>query len=139
LIVINYDDPSIINVDEANSLANGVTVAVRRLFDTGYNSALMNFLGFGLGAQIMARASRRIQTESNRLHIVGRLTGLEPFVLGPVEVVGIGRLSSADAQFVETVHTDGTGNRGDTGSNGHVSFFVNGANQVRNKLLCSKI
>lgn len=101
-----------------------------RLFDHGYNSALMNFLGFGMGGQIMARASRRIQAETNRRHIVGRLTGLEPFVLGPVEVVGIGRLSAADAQFVETVHTDDSGNRGDIGSNGHVAFFVNGASQV---------
>lgn len=107
-----------------------MTVAHIRLFDHGYPSARMNFLGFGLGAQIMARASRRIQTETNRRHIVGRLTGLEPFVLGPVEAVGIGRLSAADAQFVESVHTDNSGNRGDLGSTGHVSFFVNGASQV---------
>lgn len=86
----------------------------------------MNFIGFGLGGQIMARASRQVQGQSSRRHIVGRLTGLEPLNLGPVNSITIGSLSSADAQFVESIHTDGNGQRGNLESNGHVAFFVNG-------------
>lgn len=82
----------------------------------------MNFIGFGLGGQIMARASRQVQGQSSRRHIVGRLTGLEPANLGPINSITIGTLSSADAQFVESIHTDGNGQRGDLESNGHVRF-----------------
>jgi hypothetical protein len=92
----------------------------------GYNSGLMTYLGFGLGAQILARASRQVQGTTGRRHIIARVTGLEPEILGPIAGVQIGRLSSADAQFVESIHTDASGNRGDAESNGHVSFFVNG-------------
>jgi pancreatic triacylglycerol lipase len=93
----------------------------------------MSYLGFGLGAQILARASRQVQNQSSRRHIIARLTGLEPETLGPVAGLQIGRLSSADAQFVESIHTDGNGQRGDLESNGHVSYFINGGvNQVRN-------
>jgi pancreatic triacylglycerol lipase len=95
------------------------------LFNNGYNSGNTNFLGFGLGAQILARASRRVQASTSRRHIVGRLTGLDPAGLGPINGVTIGRLSSADAQFVESIHTEGS-NRGDLESVGHVSYFVNG-------------
>lgn len=93
----------------------------------------MTYLGFGLGAQILARASRQVQGQTSRRHIIARVTGLEPEILGPLAGVQIGRLSSADAQFVESIHTDGNGQRGDLTSNGHVSFFVNGGvNQVIN-------
>jgi hypothetical protein len=125
-IVVNYDDTAVINTDEANSLALGITTSNIRLFDNGYNSGSMTFLGYGLGAQIMARASRQVQGQTGRRHIIGRLTGLEPETLGPINGITIGRLSSADAQFVESIHTDGNGQRGDLESNGHVSFFVNG-------------
>jgi Lipase len=95
------------------------------LFDIENNSGQTALLGFALGAQIMARASRLVQNQSSRRHIVGRLTGLDPWALGPVTSITIGRLSSADAQFVESIHTEGS-NRGDLESNGHVWFFVNG-------------
>lgn len=92
----------------------------------------MNFVGFGMGGIIMARASRQVQGQTSRRHVVGRLTALEPFNLGPITQVTIGRVSSADAQFVETIHTDGNGQRGEAASTGHVSFFVNGGiDQVR--------
>lgn len=85
----------------------------------------MNLLGFSLGAQILARASRRIQAISNSRFVVGRLTGLDPSNLGPISGVRIGRLSAADAQWVESVHTESP-NRGDHGSFGHVHFYING-------------
>lgn len=85
----------------------------------------MNLLGFSLGAQIMARASRQVQSRSSRRHIINRLTGLDPWNLGPISGITVGTLSSADAQWVETIHTENP-NRGDHGSRGHVAFFVNG-------------
>lgn len=95
------------------------------LFENGYSSGLTSLLGFSLGAQILARSSRQIQTQSSRRHIIGRLTGLDPWALGPINSLTIGTLSSADAQWVESIHTEGSG-RGDHDSRGHVSFFVNG-------------
>jgi hypothetical protein len=85
----------------------------------------MNLLGFSLGAQIMARASRQVQSQSNRNHIIGRLTGLDPWSLGPITSITVGRLSSADAQWVESIHTEGN-QRGDHESRGHVWFMING-------------
>ena len=85
----------------------------------------MNLLGFSLGAQIMARASRQVQSRSSRRHIISRLTGLDPYNLGAISGITIGSLSSTDAQWVESIHTESS-NRGDHGSRGHIAFFVNG-------------
>lgn len=102
LIVVLYDDPQAINTDNANAIATGIVQSNVRLFDMGYNSGQMTFLGFRLGAQILARASRQVQGQTNRRHIIGRLTGLEPETLGPVTSITVGTLSSSDAQFVES-------------------------------------
>ncbi|CAG9801918.1 unnamed protein product [Chironomus riparius] len=125
LIVVHYFSMESIHTDNAVALSDSLATAFTRFFDTGYNSGFMNFVAHGLGAQIMARASRLIQSRSNFRHVIGRLTGLDPASMGPVATIQIGRLSSADAQFVETIHTDGTLN-GDHLSFGHVSFFPNG-------------
>ncbi|CAG9801916.1 unnamed protein product [Chironomus riparius] len=124
-IVIFYDNLNTISTGEANALAEGITVNLLEIFDRGYNSGLMNLLGFSLGAQIMARASRQVQSRSNRRHIVSRLTGLDPWNLGAISSITVGRLSSSDAQWVESVHTESS-NRGDHESRGHIAFFVNG-------------
>ncbi|CAG9801919.1 unnamed protein product [Chironomus riparius] len=124
-VVVAYEDSSIVNTDNAVDLAEGIAEALIRLFDTGLNSGSMNLLGFSLGAQILARASRRLQTITSRRHIVGRLTGLDPWNMGPIVAVRVGRLSSADAQWVESIHTENP-NRGDHESFGHVQFFFNG-------------
>lgn len=86
---------------------------------------MMNLIGWSLGAQIMGRTSRRVSAISARRHIIGRLTGLDPIQLGLISGSRIGRLSSADAQWVESVHTEGN-SRGDHGSHGHIWFMVNG-------------
>lgn len=96
------------------------------IFDRGYNSGFMSAIGFGLGAHIMARACRQVSSQSQRRHICGRLTGLDPIDLFLHNSVTIGRLTANDAQFVETVHTEGN-SIGDHDSRGHVAFFVNGA------------
>jgi hypothetical protein len=107
------------------TFASAIAQSLINLCEFGYNSALLNLIGNGLGAQLMARASRTIQTDSSRRHVVGRLTGLDPLSLGTISVLQIGRISPSDAQWVETVHTDGT-TIGDHESRGHVHFFVNG-------------
>lgn len=109
----------------ASGLGDSVGDALNNLFNSGYNSGFMNLVGFSIGAQIMARASRRVQDRSNRRNVIGRLTGLDPFDLGIISSVTVGRLSSADAQLVESVHTEGV-SIGDHESQGHVAFFVNG-------------
>ncbi|XP_070498560.1 lipase member H-B-like [Chironomus tepperi] len=124
-IVVVYDDVATIGTDNANALAAGISSSLINLFDNGYSSGLMNLLGFSLGAQILARSSRQVQNQSSRRHIIGRLTGLDPWSLGPINSITIGTMSSADAQWVESIHTEGA-QRGDLESRGHVSFFVNG-------------
>jgi hypothetical protein len=81
-------------------------------------------LGFGLGAQIVARSARLLRN-ANSQHLIGRLSGLDPGFLGPINAITIGRLNSGDAQWVESIHTEGS-QRGDHESRGHVQFFVNG-------------
>lgn len=95
------------------------------IFDRGYNSGRMSAIGFGLGAHIMARSCRHVSSQSQRRHICGRLTGLSPTDLFITNGLTIGRLSATDAQFVETVHTEGN-SIGDHDSRGHVAFFPNG-------------
>lgn len=77
-----------------------------RLFDQGYSPAQMHLVGFSLGAQIMSLTSRAVRTFSNSRHVIGRLTGLDPGQLG-AWTNSLGRLSSGDAAFVDTIHTEG--------------------------------
>lgn len=79
----------------------------------------MNLIGWSLGAHIVARGSRNVPNQSSRRHIVGRLTGLNPLDLGPINTISIGRFTFTDAQFVESIHTE-SNSRGDPESNGHV-------------------
>ncbi|CAG9801917.1 unnamed protein product [Chironomus riparius] len=124
-VMIHYDNANTISTGNSVDLAAGISDSLLFLFNSGYNSGLMSLIGHGLGAQIMARASRNVQTDSNRRHIIGRLTGLDPLDIGLITGLTLGRLSSIDAQWVESVHTE-SGSFGDLGSNGHIAFFVNG-------------
>lgn len=65
----------------------------------------MHLVGFSLGAQIQSLASRAVRTQSSNRFTVGRLTGLDPGQLGAFENL-LGRLSSTDASFVDTIHTE---------------------------------
>jgi Lipase len=85
----------------------------------------MHLIGFSLGAQVQAVASRNVQQRSGRRHIVGRLTGLDPGQVPSVWIPFVGRLGSADAQFVDSIHTEAVG-FGEHESAGHVQFMVNG-------------
>lgn len=107
------------------ALAQGITTSIINFCDNGYPIALVNFLGFGLGAQIMGRASRQIPGQSQQRYVIPRLTGLDPFSLGIIAGNQIGRISQTDALFVETIHTE-SNSRGDNSNRGHVWYFVNG-------------
>lgn len=54
----------------------------------------------------MSLTSRAVRTFSNNVHTVGRLTGLDPGQLG-AHLATLGRLSSTDATFVDSIHTEG--------------------------------
>ncbi|XP_070509788.1 pancreatic triacylglycerol lipase-like [Chironomus tepperi] len=133
-IVIWYQDNNVVSTGNAITLASAIAQSLINFCEFGYNSALINLIGGGLGAQILARTSRTVQDNSNRRHVVGRLTGLDPQSMGAISVIQIGRLSPADAQWVETIHTDGT-SLGDHDSRGHVHFFVNGGT---NQPMCTQ-
>lgn len=85
----------------------------------------MNLVGFGLGGQIVGRASRRVQQQSDRRFVLGRITALNPLQMGNIATNNIGRLAPGDAAFVETIFTE-TNQHGDFGSRGDVWFMVNG-------------
>jgi hypothetical protein len=102
-----------------------VSSALITFLENGYPADDLNLVGFALGAQLIARASRRVQERTSRRFIVGRLTGLEPIQLGLIPGNNIGRLGTNDAAFVESIHTEGNQN-GDHSSRGHIWFMVNG-------------
>ncbi len=96
-----------------------------KFVEAGVPSSRLHLVGFSLGAQIQAIASRNVQNLTNRRVVVGRLTGLDP---GQVHLTpSLGRLSSEDAAFVDTIHTESS-MFAEHLSAGHVSYFVNGGN-----------
>lgn len=125
-------------------MGEAIARALNGLFDQGYNPANMHLVGFSLGAQIMSLTARSVRSFSNNRHNVGRLSGLDPGQLGVWEGP-LGRLSSSDAAFVDSIHTEGktiknliyfkilnkffqhpANGFGDHNSRGHVAFFPNG-------------
>lgn len=112
-------------IANAREIGDNLANAYIRLADAGMPAARLHLVGFSLGAQIQAIASRTVQTRTNRRLVVGRLTGIDPGQVTAVLVPLIGRLSASDAAFVDSIHTEANG-FGDHQSVGHVSFFVNG-------------
>lgn len=112
-------------ITNAREIGDELASAYIRLIDNGVPAANFHLIGFSLGAQIHAIASRTVQSRTNRRLVVGRLTGLDPGQIQTVLIPLIGRLSSADAAFVDSVHTESVG-FGDSQSIGHVSYQVNG-------------
>lgn len=123
--LIDYRLPTLNNANNALDIGSNLADAYVRLCDAGIHPNRLHLVGFSLGAQIQAIASRNVQARTNRRIVVGRLTGLDP---GQVhQVPQLGRLSSNDAAFVDTIHTESIG-FGEHESIGHVGYFVNGGN-----------
>ena len=112
-------------VTNAREIGDALADSYIRLCDAGVPAARLHLVGFSLGAQIQAIASKTVQTRTNRRLVVGRLTGLDPGQIQAVLIPLIGRLSASDAAFVDSIHTEGVG-FGDHQSIGHVNFMVNG-------------
>jgi pancreatic lipase-related protein 2 len=127
-ILIFYDNLTTNTVANARSLGNALADAYIRLCDAGQAANRLHLIGFSLGAQIQAIASRNVQSNTRRRLTVGRLTGLDPGQIQSVLIPLTGRLSSSDAAFVDSIHTEGVG-FGDHQSVGHVSYWVNGGVQ----------
>lgn len=92
--------------------------------DAGYEKSKIEIVGFSLGAQIGALVARSIPNFT-------RLTGLDPGQVPNIPFTGnpVGKaLSSTDALFVMTIHTE-TDSFGDKNSLGHVNGWFNGANR----------
>lgn len=84
----------------------------------GYDLSKLEIVGYDLGAQIGALTARSIP-------FFPRLTGLDPaFIVYPMNKA----LSSSDAVFVITIHTEKR-SFGDEGSVGHLNGWFNGAEQ----------
>lgn len=124
-IFIFYDNLTTNTVANARAIGDALAAAYIRLCDNGVPASRLHLVGFSLGAQIQAIASRNVQTLTNRRLVVGRLTGLDPGQIQDTLIRFTGRLSSADAAFVDSIHTEGVG-LGDHQSIGHVSYWVNG-------------
>ncbi|KAL5290533.1 hypothetical protein ACFFRR_010105 [Megaselia abdita] len=89
-----------------------------------------HLVGFSLGAQMSGVIGRTIQLNG---FILPRITGLEPagpfFSQFPSKAFHKG-LSSMDAAFVDSIHTD-TGFYGTIYNSGHVDFFPNGGRRIQ--------
>lgn len=86
-----------------------------KLLDAGLNLSKLELVGFSIGAQIAGFAARIVKSSSR--YIVPRVVGLEPAKFAPIN------LSSADADFVVTIHTGNV--FGESSVVGHANFWVN--------------
>ena len=127
-ILIFYDRLTTNTVANARSIGDALADAYIRLCDAGQAPTRLHLVGFSLGAQIQAIASRNVQNITEGRIVIGRLTGLDPGQIQSVLIPITGRLSSSDAAFVDSIHTEGVG-FGDHLSIGHVSYWVNGGVQ----------
>jgi Lipase len=127
-IWIFYDNLTTNTVNSARAIGDALASAYIRLCDAGQAPDRLHLIGFSLGAQIQAIASRNVQSRTNRRLVIGRLTGLDPGQIQSALIPLTGRLSANDAAFVDSIHTEGVG-FGDHQSVGHVSYWVNGGVQ----------
>ena len=124
-VLIYYLSATTNIITNAREIGDALADSYIRLLDNGVPANNLHLVGFSLGAQIQSIASRQVLSRTNRRLVVGRLTGLDPGQIQTVLIPLIGRLSSTDAAFVDSVHTEGVG-FGDHLSIGHVAYFVNG-------------
>ena len=120
--LIFYDNLSTNTVANARAIGDALAGAYIRLCDAGQAAARLHLVGFSLGAQIQAIASRNVQSQTNRRLVIGRLTGLDPAQIQSILQPLTGRLSQNDAAFVDSIHTEGV-RLGDHESQGHAAFF----------------
>ncbi|CRK93118.1 CLUMA_CG006613, isoform A [Clunio marinus] len=123
IVLIYYTSVTTNAITNARELGGALADCYIRLADNGFPISRLHLVGFSLGAQIQAFASRNVQGRTNNRLVVGRLTGLDPGQIQAPLIPLVGRLSSSDAAFVDSVHTEGVG-FGDHQSIGHISFAL---------------
>ncbi|KAA2237613.1 hypothetical protein F0L74_32750 [Chitinophaga agrisoli] len=124
-------DYNVIVVDWSSFSLSTYSTAVMAV--TGVGSSIATFLknlklplnkvhivGFNLGAHVAGVTGRNLEGK------VARITGLDPSARDWEN--NVLRLGTNDAQYVEVIHTDGSGvNKNGLGvAIGHIDFFVNG-------------
>lgn len=124
-VLIYYLSAATNVITNTRELGGALADAYISLADNGYPVARIHLVGFSLGAQVQAFASRNVQGRTNRRLVIGRLTGLDPGQIQAALIPLVGRLGAADAAFVDSIHTEGVG-FGDHLSIGHVFYMVNG-------------
>lgn len=93
IIMVIYDDPTVISDGNAEALSAVVADAMRRIFANNYDATLMHLLGKGVGANILSQAGSRVIQNG---HAISRLSSLNPT-----------RIQAAAAMFMDTVFTEG--------------------------------
>ncbi|XP_035213030.1 pancreatic lipase-related protein 2-like [Stegodyphus dumicola] len=126
IITVNYAQYPSYSVAIANARGLGAQIALLIQFiqkTYGYPAEKFHLVGHSLGAQICAYAGERI-------HNLGRITGLDPGGPGYENRPDVVILDASDALFVDVIHTnpgriiiDGLGTVEDVG---HVNFWPAG-------------
>lgn len=124
-VLIYYLSAATNIITNTRELGGALADSYIRLCDNGFPASRLHLVGFSLGAQTQAFASRNVQGRTNRRLVVGRLTGLDPGQIQAALIPLVGRLGAGDAAFVDSIHTEGVG-FGDHQSVGHVHYMVNG-------------
>lgn len=109
----------------ACTIGENLASAIIRFFNGGYESSRLHLVGFSFGSTVFGIAGREVILQSNNVHRIERITGLDPGQVQNIMLPLTGRLGPGDARFTETIHTEAVG-FGDHEARGHVQYFVNG-------------
>ncbi|KAJ3642559.1 hypothetical protein Zmor_025324 [Zophobas morio] len=100
-----------------------IAILAVSLIPFGVNPNFLHLVGFSLGAHIAGFTGSNLK---NVLNVVpARITGLDPALPFFATLNNDWKLDSADAQFVDVVHTS-AGSFGKIEALGHVDFYMNG-------------
>ncbi|XP_037903872.1 lipase member H-B-like isoform X2 [Hermetia illucens] len=119
----SYFNDSIPHMEKTGTL---VAEVLMQMSVAGLDLDKLHIVGHSLGAQMAGLIGRIIKQSMHGKLVIKRISGLDPAYPGfyGEEIQG---LSSADAEFVDIIHTDG-GFLGVPGSIGTADFFPNGGN-----------
>ncbi|KAJ8730671.1 hypothetical protein PYW08_002084 [Mythimna loreyi] len=127
VIVVDWEQ----DASYSYSISSGRVPFVAREWVHFFRSVAIGFsnlhlVGFGLGAHVAGIASRWYSDQYGCAESIGRITGLDPSGSGWGS--NSQRLRNTDANYVEVIHTDGSGllANGIGTAIGDVNFYVNG-------------
>ncbi|KAJ8670682.1 hypothetical protein QAD02_001941 [Eretmocerus hayati] len=109
-------------VRKADAVGKALADSLNEMVYRGLPQDKIHIVGHSMGAQIAGHASRRMN------FTLSRITGLDP--AGPLFHLLETHLSSKDASFVDTIHTD-AGFYGINRATGLASFYPNGGRRIQ--------